>query len=324
MRTLIPFAQIAAVFAASLFATPGHATGTPRDRVFVASYGSDSNPCTFGSPCKTFQHAVDSVASGGEVTAIDSAGFGPIIIAQPVTITSPPGVEAGIVPVAGDDAIAINTSGDVLLRGLTIEGGESGVDGIAIGRTSTPPNTLAIVDCVIRHFTHDGIYLQPNASLKLSILNTIASNNGNDGIDLSPYGEDGGIGAVIDRSTTADNAFSGMTLRGSNAPGGNSLGITIVNSVSTANGTNGVYAYTTANGTPTSVMVRDTTSSNHSYGSGFFADGTSEMIFAHSAALLNYPGITIGTSASGYSFGDNHIYGNFPDLQGTLGSVGYH
>src|SRR5580658_3587789 len=67
-----------------------------RDRVFVASYGSDSNPCTFGSPCKTFQNAVNVVAAGGEVTAIDSAGFGPINITEAVTITSPPGVEAGI------------------------------------------------------------------------------------------------------------------------------------------------------------------------------------------------------------------------------------
>jgi hypothetical protein len=59
-----------------------------RDRVFVASYGDDSNPCTFGSPCKTFQNAVNVVGTGGEVTAIDSAGFGPVSITKSVTITS--------------------------------------------------------------------------------------------------------------------------------------------------------------------------------------------------------------------------------------------
>src|ERR1700744_4288216 len=78
-----------------------------RDRVFVASYGSDSNPCTFGSPCKTFQQAVNVVAAGGEVTAIDSAGFGPLNISKSVTVTSPNGVEAGIVAAAGDTAVAI-------------------------------------------------------------------------------------------------------------------------------------------------------------------------------------------------------------------------
>src|SRR5215472_14476239 len=49
------------------------------------SYGDDANPCTFGSPCKTFQQAVNVVAAGGEVTAI-SAGFPPI---QKTTTSGP-------------------------------------------------------------------------------------------------------------------------------------------------------------------------------------------------------------------------------------------
>ena len=73
MRTQLPFALIATAFAFSLHAAPAQA----RARVFVASYGNDANPCTFGSPCKTFQVAVNNVDAGGEVTAIDSAGFGP-------------------------------------------------------------------------------------------------------------------------------------------------------------------------------------------------------------------------------------------------------
>src|SRR6202012_3091640 len=77
-----------------------------RDRVFVASYGNDSNPCTFGSPCKTFQNAVNVVATGGEVTAIDSAGFGSILISHSVTITSPNGGAAGrAAPAPGGSAI---------------------------------------------------------------------------------------------------------------------------------------------------------------------------------------------------------------------------
>src|SRR5215472_10944968 len=115
MRTQLPFALLAATLASSLFSVPAHA----RARVFVASYGNDANPCTFGSPCKTFQVAVNAVDPGGEVTAIDSAGFGPINITKAVTITSPDGVEAGVVPTnPSTDAITINTTGDVFLRGL--------------------------------------------------------------------------------------------------------------------------------------------------------------------------------------------------------------
>src|SRR5580692_8491112 len=105
MRNTTLFVLLATMLACAMFAAPAQAQ---RDRVFVASYGSDSNPCTFGSPCKTFQNAYNVVAVGGEVTAIDSAGFGPLAITTSVTITSPDGVEAGIAAAAGADAIDIN------------------------------------------------------------------------------------------------------------------------------------------------------------------------------------------------------------------------
>jgi len=123
IRTAIVIAA-ALAFVTTLQVAPAHAQ---RARVFVASYGDDTNPCTFGSPCKTFQRAVNVVAYGGEITAIDSAGFGPITINKSVTITSPDGVEAGIVPTAGGNAITINAGGaTVVLRGLTLEGSGTG------------------------------------------------------------------------------------------------------------------------------------------------------------------------------------------------------
>src|ERR1700688_3113721 len=97
---------MAAALALAVTLPAASAQAAGRDRVFVASYGSDSNPCTFGSPCKTFQNAINVVAQGGEVTAIDSAGFGTFTISHAVTITSPNGVEAGIAaPASGAAAI---------------------------------------------------------------------------------------------------------------------------------------------------------------------------------------------------------------------------
>jgi len=49
MRSAIPLTALATVLARLLTSAPAHA----RARVFVASYGNDSNPCTFLSPCKT-------------------------------------------------------------------------------------------------------------------------------------------------------------------------------------------------------------------------------------------------------------------------------
>src|SRR5215469_4450060 len=128
MHTAIPLTVLATALTCSLTTAPAHA----RARVFVASYGSDSNPCTFLSPCRNFQQAVNVVDAGGEVTAIDSAGFGPISISKSVTITSPAGVEAGIVPADSGNAITISAGATdaVELHGLTVDGSGVGNDGI--------------------------------------------------------------------------------------------------------------------------------------------------------------------------------------------------
>ena len=70
--------SLAIAFSYSMHADPAPA------RFFVASYGNDADQCTFGSPCKTFQHAVDVADAGGEVTAIDGAGYGAITITKAV------------------------------------------------------------------------------------------------------------------------------------------------------------------------------------------------------------------------------------------------
>jgi hypothetical protein len=315
MLTRIPFALIAVMFACSLYALPARAQ---RARVFVASYGSDSNPCTFGSPCKTFQNAVNVVASGGEVTAIDSAGFGPINITKPVTITSPDGIEAGVIPLSGDDAITINVSGDVLLRGLTIEGGDSSPNGINM----TGGGSLRIVRCSVRHFTHDGIYLQPTETFSVSISDTLAANNGNDGFDLSPSGS-GSIDGVIDHSTAFANGNDGFMVYGQNASAGFAE-IGIVESIATQNGGSGIRANTIGGQDVVKVTARDTSAIDNTI--GFRSDGSATLILAHVTATSNGDyGIEINSGATGDSFGDNHVFGNGgTDVVGTITSAGFH
>src|SRR5215831_14977565 len=146
MRTAIPLTVLATTLACSLADAPANA----RARVFVASYGNDANPCTFGSPCRNFQQAVNVVDPGGEVTAIDSAGFGPISVSKSVTITSPDGVEAGIVPVAGGNAVTINAEPNdvIVLRGLTLNGSGIAYDGIVFNSGSS----LTVANCVVQNF----------------------------------------------------------------------------------------------------------------------------------------------------------------------------
>src|SRR5262245_63956926 len=110
--------------AASLFAlsiNAGVAQAQPT-RVFVAAQGNDANSCTFALPCRTFQHAHDVVAAGGEIDVLDPAGYGQVIITKAISIQGHG--FAGIAVASGGIGISV-IAGDndtVALNGLLIDG----------------------------------------------------------------------------------------------------------------------------------------------------------------------------------------------------------
>jgi hypothetical protein len=314
MPTRMLFALLAAVFACSSFVVPAHAA---RDRVFVASYGSDSNPCTFGSPCKTFQNAVNVVAAGGEVTAIDSAGFGPISITQSVTITSPAGIEAGIAAVAGGDAIDINApGGTVLLQGLTLDGGNAAYNGINF----TAGNFLTVTDCVMKNFyfngssalTGNGILMQPTFSGAVSfvIKNTIVENNGFVGLAyFPPSGSTNGFG-IIDHVTAINNDETGIVIYGY----GGQTTVAISNSIASNNG----YGFFIENiSAPMTVSIDNCGASNNLY--GIYAENAPNVLLGRSEITSNGTGVGNATNASTfYSYSDNRINENNTDISSPL------
>ena len=173
MLTKLSTLLLAAVACASA-AMPAYAA--PRDRVFVASYGTDSGNtvCSFTQPCRTFQNALNNVAVGGEVTAIDSAGFGPVTINQSVTITSPNGVEAGIVAAAGGTAVTINSGFfTVALRGLTLEGAGSAAYWVYMQGGSQ----LEMDNCVVRDFTTNGVYIISPTTAYVTLTHSLFAND---------------------------------------------------------------------------------------------------------------------------------------------------
>jgi hypothetical protein len=279
-----------------------------RARVFVASYGSDSNPCTFGSPCKTFQNAVNVVAVGGEVTAIDSAGFGTFTISQPVTITSPNGVEAGIAaPASGGAAITITaTSGVVSLNGLTLDGDNvSGTTGILF----TGSGVLHVQNCVIRNFGSDGIAFEPTGSTsnQFTVSNTIVSDNG---LSSSGYGiyivpnasSSGSTLSVLNHVNMENNETGGLLVEG-NVPT-----VIVTDSVSANNGFGiEVNSFST---TPIKLIVRNSTIANNTT-DGLLADNDGATIrVTRSSITGNGTGWSAGDSSTLSTFSTNSISGN--------------
>ena len=92
-------------------------------RTFVASFGSDANPCTFPQPCRSFAAAAVQTTDAGEIVVLDSAGYGPVTLTKSVTIVAPAGVYAGVTAVPPNPTVGVTVDGagiQVALRGLTI------------------------------------------------------------------------------------------------------------------------------------------------------------------------------------------------------------
>src|SRR6516225_2341595 len=299
MRDRLVFALLVAAFACSLFTAPAQAQ---RARTFVASYGNDSNPCTFGSPCKTFQHAHDVVDAGGEVTAIDSAGFGPISITKAVTITSPDGVEAGIVPAAGGAAITVNagSSDVVFLRGLTLEGASIANLGIVYNAGGG----LTIINCVVKDFLSDGIRFAPSSSTSLDfvIKDTLVSDNKGVGIGFEVV-TNATANGVIDHVVATHNQ-DGISI---DLAGATSAAVTVAisNSIANNNGGAGIAAEIGSTSTLTLSIDNVEVASN---ATGIVMFDAPKVILGRSVITGNGLGILNQTSPNTfYTYGNNQI-----------------
>jgi len=156
----------------SAFASLAQAQAT---RTWVSGVGDDVNPCSRTAPCKTFAGAISKTALGGVINAIDSGGFGTVIITKSITIDGS-GVLAGILA-AMTNGISINITDPkdiakaVRIRGLTIDGVGTGVQGINV----IAANSVTIEDTVIDGFTKNGLIAVAG---DIHVTNTAIRNNG--------------------------------------------------------------------------------------------------------------------------------------------------
>ncbi len=157
-----------ALLAGWFFTYPGLAQGLP-PKIFLASTGADTNDGSRASPKRSLQAGHDTVAAGGELVILDTAGYGAITITKSVAIVVPPGV-TGFVTVTSTSGTGVNInaafSDVVVLRGLIIEG--TGPDGTGVGISANRVGTLSVENTTIRNFQF-GIRQNPDASSQLTM-----------------------------------------------------------------------------------------------------------------------------------------------------------
>jgi hypothetical protein len=284
---------------------PAQAAGA--SRTFVAAQGSDSNPCTFGQPCRSFQAAFAATSPGGEIDVLDPAGYGSLTITHAISIQGHG--YAGLAVPSGD-GITINAgaSDKINLRGLLLDGVGTGSNGVVFNTGAS----LNIQDCVIRNFASGGISFTPTALSALFVSNTLVSDNiGGFGIKIanlisSPYTT---TSAVLTRDEL-DNNGDGIDI----SPGFLETYVSIVDSVVANNADSGVKILNSA-GFGAAVMLLGSSVINNNVGLNSSPySGPCQIYAAHSTIFGNGTGLKVNTNeACMYTFLDNNLIANNTD-----------
>jgi hypothetical protein len=242
-------------------------------RTFVsAANGDDANPCTRALPCRSFTAALLLTDADGEVIAVDSGGYGAVVLTQPASIISPAGVHAAITASSGN-AITINAgdSAHVVLSNLSLSssGGSFGIDANTV-------LALSVEHCSIEGFTDEGVVFDPTtANACLYVTDTIVRRSGVSGIHVI-----GGTGiqATIESSRLYDNVYTSIAVYKAYA--------TVRDCV--ASGSIGNPNIWAQDGGAT--IVIDKTVSTDSV-NGFFSGSSSTIILTRCAATANTTGL---------------------------------
>ena len=277
-------------------------------RTWVSGVGDDANPCSRTAPCKTFAGAISKTAAGGEINVLDPGGFGGVTITKSISIEAE-GFTGGVL-VSGTNAIVISAGANdvVTLRGLTIEGLNTGLNGVRF----VAGGALHVEECYIQNFNSSGhgrgIDFEPNQATdsRLFVKDTTIKNNTGGGILVKPTG--GGIArATVTNVRMEKNAYG---LRAED----NSK-VTVSNSVSASNTGNGFLAFSAG----ASVELNlESVVSTHNSTNGVKSEGAGSTVRLSNVTVVNNnTGLSSASSGAFLSFFNNMIAGNSPGGDGV-------
>jgi hypothetical protein len=149
-------------------------SATTAAHTWVSGSGSDTNPCTFASPCATFAGALAKTSAGGLIAAKDAGDFGAVNITQSVTID---GSNLGSIINTNTSGTAVNINAssavNVILRNLTIDGVGQGMTGVYFGGAGY----LTIDNCRIENITNTAVAIGNEGAQNVVLRNTVILNS---------------------------------------------------------------------------------------------------------------------------------------------------
>ena len=292
------------------FSTPSYAQAT---RTWVSGVGDDVNPCSRTAPCKTFAGAISKTAANGEINCLDPGGFGTVTITKSITIDCT-GTFGSVLNSGGVNGIIVNDSAtgtpntiEVLLRGLSVDGGGStaGLNGVRLisGRS------LVMQDMFIQNQNgNDGVLLQPGGAAEV-YMEDVTVTDGLRGIVIQPTGANGSIQGIFRNVRIQNNSAIGLTI---NTGGNTSLGgvVLTLDKTSISGNSSGISIATAAGTSPANVMVTDSVIAGNN-GTGINASGQFTRVrVGRSTIFGNGTGVSAVNSAILNTYGTNQLDGN--------------
>ena len=271
-------------------------------RTWVSGVGDDVNPCSRTAPCKTWAGAISKTAAGGEINALDPAGYGAVTITKSITLDGT-GTNASILAAGVTGGIVVNAGANdtVIIRSIEINGvngtpspGQNGIRFLAGGQ-------LHVENVRIYGHSQHGIDFNPSGASQLFVKDSSFRDNTGGAIWLRPQASGSATAAISNaamdgngRGVRADDATT-VVVRDSHAAGNVANGfvgvgvlrpvnMTLEHVVSAGNGAVGVYA-----GANTTVKLSNTLTTRNNAG-WTTVDGGQIISFGNNSIFDNVSG----------------------------------
>jgi len=271
-------------------------------RTWISGVGDDVNPCSRTAPCKTFAGAISKTAVGGEIDALDPAGYGAVTITKSITLDGGTGSGWASILYSGTNGIIINAAASdvVTLRNITFNGIGAGLNGIRIiqagkvyienvvifGNNAAAPNGRGISD-------------ERTGGGQLFVTNVVIRNNSQTGIVVAPASGSTTIEATVRGTQVKANGNAGIAAT-------QGAHVNIVDSLISGNTTYGVYLDQAAGSTQ--VTINNTSIVDNSTGI-LLGPGNPTLVLSGVSVMDNDTGMVRGTGPV-YTFNNNAFVGN--------------
>lgn len=213
---------LATAFALLLLPAAAYGQAT---RTWVSGTGDDAFPCSRTAPCKTWAGAMTNTATNGEITALDSGGFGTLTITKSITIDGGAAFGSTLAALSPQGFLINIPSTDtfqrVALRNLSINGAATGSMGVRIESAED----VRLENVQIKNLAQNGVDFTPAASApavaSLSLRNVSIDDSGRNGLQVGSA-----TGQQL-RVSVDDSVIVGSDGRTAGSPGTADTGIGI-------------------------------------------------------------------------------------------------